>query len=71
MLALLVIIIVAGLVLWAINHWIPMQPTVKKILNIVVIVFVVLLVLNAFGVFGLLTHLDQPVPRVDQPQRGR
>jgi hypothetical protein len=36
-------------VLWAINTYIPMQGTIKKILNIVVVICVVVWLLQVFG----------------------
>lgn len=47
-----VVLIVVGIVLWLINRFIPMQGTIKSILNAVVVIVVVLWLLNAFG----LTH---------------
>ena len=59
---LLVFIIVAGVVLWAVNKYIPMQPNIKNILNIVAVVIIILVVLNAFGVFSYLRGVK--VPRI-------
>ncbi|MBL9204754.1 MAG: hypothetical protein JNN01_06695 [Opitutaceae bacterium] len=47
-----VTLIVVGVVLWAINAFIPMQGTIKSILNIVVVVAVVLWLLYGTGVIG-------------------
>ena len=47
-----VTLIVVGLLLWLINTYIPMQGTVKRILNIVVIIVVILWLLYAFGVIS-------------------
>ena len=49
---LVVILIVVGVLLWAANRYIPMEPRIKSILNIVVIIAVILWLLNAFGVFS-------------------
>jgi hypothetical protein len=49
-----VFLIVVGVILWLVNSFIPMQTTVKKILNVVVIILLILWLLNAFGLF---THL--------------
>lgn len=49
---LVIILIVIGVALWAINTYIPMQAGIKKILNIVVIVVVILFILNVFGVLN-------------------
>ena len=47
---LIIVIIVVGVVLWLINTYIPMQATIKGILNLVVIIVVVLWLLSAFGI---------------------
>lgn len=49
---LVIILVVVGAILWAVNTYIPMQVGVKKILNVVVIIAVILLVLSAFGIIG-------------------
>jgi hypothetical protein len=43
------VLVVTGVVLWAINTYIPMQGTIKKILNIVVVICVVVWLLQVFG----------------------
>jgi hypothetical protein len=52
---LVITLIVVGVILWLINSYIPMQNTIKKILNAVVIIVVVLWLLNVFGVIGSLS----------------
>lgn len=47
-----VTLIVVGVVLWLINTYIPMQATIKKILNIVVVIVVVLWLLYGFGIIS-------------------
>jgi len=47
---LVIVLIVVGVVLWLINTYIPMQSTIKGILNLVVIIIVVLWLLSAFGI---------------------
>ncbi|HUX61539.1 MAG TPA: Thivi_2564 family membrane protein [Ignavibacteriaceae bacterium] len=49
LIGLVIVLIVVGVVLWLINSYIPMQSTIKKILNAVVIIVVVLWLLRAFG----------------------
>jgi len=44
------VIIAVGVLLWLVNTYIPMQPTVKKILNAVVIIALVLWLLVVCGV---------------------
>ena len=54
---LIIVLIVVGVVLWLINTFIPMQATIKKILNAVVVIVVVLWVLRAFGILHTLQGL--------------
>jgi small-conductance mechanosensitive channel len=49
---LVIVLVVFGVILWAINTYIPMDGTIKKILNVVVIIVVILFVLSAFGLLG-------------------
>ncbi|MDW7773663.1 MAG: Thivi_2564 family membrane protein [Desulfobulbaceae bacterium] len=49
---LIIVLVIVGLVLWVINSYIPMQSTIKKILNIVVIIVVIIWLLGVFGVIG-------------------
>lgn len=55
LITLVIVLVVVGVVLWLINSYIPMQSTIKKILNVVVIIAVVLWLLSAFGVIGSLS----------------
>lgn len=50
----MVIIIVIGILLWAVNRFIPMDQQIKHILNIVVICVTVWWVLNVFGIIAYL-----------------
>jgi hypothetical protein len=54
---LIIILVVIGVVLWLINNYIPMQSTIKTILNVVVIIAVVIWLLNVFGVIGPLSDI--------------
>jgi len=49
---LVIILVVVGVILWVINNYIPMQSTIKKILNVVVIVGVIIWLLSVFGFIG-------------------
>jgi len=51
------VLIVVGVVLWLINRFIPMQGTIKSILNAVVVIAVVLWLLNIFGLFNSFAHI--------------
>jgi hypothetical protein len=52
LITIVVVLIVVGVLLWLINAYIPMQSTIKSILNAVVIIVVVLWLLQVFGVLG-------------------
>ena len=52
---LVITLVVVGVILWLINSYIPMQSTIKKILNAVVVIAVVLWLLSVFGVIGSLS----------------
>ena len=54
---LVIVLVVVGVILWVINSYIPMQSTIKKILNVVVIIAVILWLLSAFGVIGSLSGI--------------
>jgi hypothetical protein len=54
---LLEVLIVVGVLLWLVNRFIPMQGTIKSILNGVVIITVVLWLLNIFGLFHSLSGM--------------
>ncbi len=51
---LVIILVVVGVILWVINSYIPMQATIKMILNLVVVGVVVLWLLSVFGIIGSL-----------------
>ncbi|MBB6147295.1 type IV secretory pathway TrbD component [Silvibacterium bohemicum] len=50
-------LIVVGVLLWLVNHFIPMQSSIKSILNGVVVIVVVLWIANLFGLFAPLSRL--------------
>ncbi len=54
---LIVVLVVFGVILWAINTYIPMDGNIKKILNVVVIIAAILFVLSAFGILGSLSGM--------------
>lgn len=51
------VLIVVGVLLWLINRFIPMQGTIKSILNGVVVIAVVLWLLNVFGLLSSFNHI--------------
>jgi hypothetical protein len=50
LITLIIVLVLVGLILWMINSYIPMQATIKKILNAVVVVVVILWLLSVFGI---------------------
>jgi hypothetical protein len=54
---LVIVLVVVGVVLWVINSYIPMQSTIKKILNVVVIIGVIIWLLSVFGLIGDLSTI--------------
>jgi len=63
LITIVITLIVAGVLLWLINTYIPMDGKIKKILNIVVVICVVVWLLFAFGI--LHNSGDIRVPRVE------
>lgn len=54
-LTIIIVLVLVGLILWAVNKYVPMDGKIKQILNIVVVIAVVIWLIKAFG---LLTYLD-------------
>ena len=54
-------LVVVGVVLWLINSYIPMQSTIKSILNVVVVIAVILWLLYGFGVINNSGNIHLPV----------
>jgi len=54
LLTIVMVIVVVGVLLWALNSFIPMDPKVKNILNVVVVIALVIWLLRAFGIFDSL-----------------
>jgi hypothetical protein len=52
-----IVLLVVGVLLWLVNTYIPMQSTIKKILNAVVVIAVVLWLLNGFGLLDPLLNI--------------
>ncbi len=57
LLQILVVLVVVGVLLWLVNSFIPMQGTIKSILNAVVVICTVLWLLNIFGLFHSLSRI--------------
>lgn len=46
----IIVVVLVGAILWAVNKYIPMDETVRKILNVVVIIALVIWILSVFDI---------------------
>lgn len=54
LLSVIVAVVIVGVLLWAINNFIPMDGKVKSILNAIIIIALVIWLLQVFGIIGAL-----------------
>jgi len=54
---LVIVLVVIGVILWLVNSYIPMQATIRKIINAVVIIAVILWLLSVFGIIGSISGI--------------
>lgn len=57
-LTVLLVIVLVGVVLWAVNTYIPMDRKIKNILNIVVVIILIIWLLKVFGIFSNLMSVN-------------
>jgi len=57
LLTVLLVLIVAGVLLWLVNRYVPMEHTIKTIFNVVVVIIVIIWLLKAFGLFHYLKDI--------------
>lgn len=57
LLTILIVIVIVGVILWLVNSYIPMQASIKKILNVVVVIVLIIWLLSAFGLFAHLGNV--------------
>jgi len=57
-LTILIVLIVAGVILYIVNNYIPMDGKIKNILNVVVVLVVIGWLLKIFGVFTYLKDIN-------------
>lgn len=53
-LTIILVLVLAGALLWAINTYIPMQGSIKNLLNIVVVLLLIFWLLRVFGLLAAL-----------------
>ncbi len=51
------VIVLVGILLWAVNRFIPMDSKIRSILNAVVVILLVLWLLDVFGIIGSLSRI--------------
>lgn len=57
LLQVVIVLVVVGVLLWLVNHFIPMQGTIKSILNAVVVICVAVWLLNVFGLLQSISRI--------------
>lgn len=57
LLYILLVVIIAGVLLWLVNTFIPMDRKIKNIFNIVVVIVLIVWLLKVFGLFSYLTSI--------------
>lgn len=59
LLNLIALIIVAGVLMWLINVFIPMPPAIKSLLNVLVVIILILYILQFFGLIKTILPVIQ------------
>jgi len=54
----IIVLMVVGVFLWLINTYLPMQGTIKSILNGVVVILVVIWLLRIFGLLAAINTIN-------------
>ena len=57
LLTVLLVLVVAGVILWLINTYIPMDRKIKNLLNIVVVIILIIWLLKVFGILNSLNKV--------------
>jgi len=58
LLTILLVLVVAGVILWLVNTYIPMDRKIKSILNAVVVILIVIWLLQAFGLLDSIKKIN-------------
>jgi len=59
--AIVIVLVVIGLIMWLINTYIPMAGGIKSLLNVVVFVVVLIWILRVFGLLGAIPFRIPPL----------
>ena len=57
LLTVILVIVLVGVLLWALNQFIPMDSKVRSILNAVVVILLVFWLLDVFGIVDSLSRI--------------
>lgn len=57
LLTILIVLIIAGVLLWLVNNYIPMDGKIKSIFNVVVVIAVIIWLLKVFGIFSFIKDI--------------
>lgn len=57
LLTLIFVIVLVGVLLWALNQFVPMDSKVRSILNAVVVILLVVWLLDVFGIVDSLSRI--------------
>ena len=57
LLTILLVLIVAGVLLWLVNNYIPMDGKIRRILNLVVVIAVIVWLIKVFGLLSYLRNI--------------
>ena len=58
LLTVFIVLIVAGVALWLVNSFIPMDRKIKSILNVVVVIVFIIWLLMEFGIIDYLKNIN-------------
>lgn len=56
LISLIVVLVVIGVVLWLVDTKVPMDPTIKTVIRVIVILAFCLWLLNYFGIYSGFPH---------------
>jgi len=62
LLPVLVTLLIADVILWLINAYIPMDSRIRGLLNLAVVIAVIVWLLSAFGIIGGLQAAPAAIP---------
>jgi hypothetical protein len=57
LLTLIFVIVLVGVLLWAVNRFIPMDSKIRTILNAVVVILLIVWLLDVFGILNSISRI--------------